>query len=107
MDTEPTKSTKPKEESDSDDDIAKCPVLKDKFDSLSPEQRQQMKSKYEEIVKPMLKKKAQELKEEDKKETKPKTDPSKPKEKKQHPRFEEYRQAQGGCPVMGQSIHSC
>jgi len=98
---EKTESSK-KEENSDEDDITMCPILKDKLDSLTPEQMKEMRTKYDSIVKPMMKKKKEEEKEEKK------TDGSKEEEKKskvrkQHPRFEDYRKSQGACPYMNTS----
>ncbi len=97
------KTTKAEEESD-EDDIEQCPILKDRLSSLTPEQIKEMKTKYDQIVKPMIKKRKEEKgAEEEKKEGKPAPEERKPKVRKQHPRFEKYKNAQGSCPYMNTS----
>ena len=102
--TEETKTTEPgkcKYDKYEDDDIAQCPVLKDKLDSFTPDQLKEMRQKYDEIVKPMMKKKKNE---EEKKESKPTVkEEKKSKTKTRHPRFEKYRESQGACPYMNTS----
>jgi hypothetical protein len=111
---EKASSTKDREDYDDyDDDIAQCPVLKDKLDSLTVEQKQEMRKKYEELVKPALKKAAGKQVEEDKKEKKDKAGKAEEKEKekekekgkgrKPHPRLATLRQSQGSCPFMNSS----
>lgn len=84
-----------KNASDSEDDIADCPILRDQMGNFTPEQLKEMRKKYDEIVKPMIKsKKAEEVKKE--------PEAKKPK-KGRHPRFNKYRESQGACPYMGAS----
>lgn len=103
---EETLERKPKEKFASDkyeeDDIANCPVLKDRFDSFTPEQKKEMKEKYDQIVKPMMQKKK--LEEESKEENKAPQEEKKKKARTRHPRFEKYRESQGACPYMNTSI---
>ena len=99
---ERTSSTKDREDID-EDDIAQCPVLKDKLDSLTPEQKREMRKKYEELVKPTLKKLGAKQTEEDKKEKKAAPEEKKSKTRKQHPRMAELRNSQGSCPFMNSS----
>ena len=100
---EKTTSTKNEEEYDDMDDIAQCPVLKDQLSSLTPEQVKEMRSKYDAIVKPMLKNRPKAAEEEKKEKTTP-PEEKKSKVRKQHPRFEKYKQSQGSCPYMNTSI---
>lgn len=87
---------KAKDASDSEDDIADCPVLKDQLGNFTPEQLKEMRRKYDEIVKPMIKNKKAE-------ETKQEPEAKKPKKKGRHPRFDKYRESQGACPYMNTS----
>jgi len=83
--------------SDSEDDIEDCPILKDQIGNFTPDQLKEMRKKYDEIVKPMVKnKKAEEAKKE--------PEPKKPEKKGKHPRFDKYRESQGSCPYMNTSM---
>ena len=90
-----------KYKSDSEDDIADCPVLKDQMGSFTPDQLKEMRKKYDEIVKPMMRSKKAE--EEKKHEEEIPKEEKKSKKKSRHPRFDQYRQSQGSCPYMNTS----
>jgi len=103
--TTSTKEEEKEKEQDKydEDDIAQCPILKDKLGSYTPEQLKEMKAKYDAIIKPMMKMKKGGV-EEEKKEKPAATEEKKPKIRQRHPRFETYRQSQGSCPYMNTSM---
>jgi len=80
-----------------EDDIEMCPILQDKLDSLTDEDKKKLRQQYNKIIKPGLQKKKQDTKKADEK----KEEASK--QKQRHPRLKQFQEAQGSCPAMNSS----
>jgi len=75
------------------ENIKDCPVLKDKLDTLTPEQLKDLKTQYENVIKPKIEK--------DKANANGKAEDKKT--YKRHPRLKEFQNQQGSCPYMNMS----
>jgi hypothetical protein len=85
-----------------EDDIEQCPILQEKINSLSKEEKDRLRDQYNKLIKPKLQAKKKEQAKSDTDEKKS----EKPKARERHPRLKQYQQAQGACPVMNSSMRS-